>query len=642
MRRCAVLTALAAAPFLLLGGCDGGRDPGEDGGPVPVDCADHNPLRNLYFGDLHVHTAYSFDAYVFEVRATPRDAYRFARGEPLALPPLDAAGEGTQTLRLERPLDFAAVTEHSEFIGEVEACLTPGSFGFDSLACREFRAGGPVGQALIGVETAAWMPRRLAEICGDDGGECSSPAAAVWSRIVDAAEEAYDRSPACSFTTFVAYEWTANTDVSTRHRNVIFRGNAVPFPTSYMEQPAIHGLWAELQAGCLDAGDGCDVLTIPHNSNESNGHIFTVEYPGATSPDDERRQAAFRAEIEPLMEIYQHKGDSECLNGVSGILGAPDELCNFEKRRLPPFEDCGDEPGSGGLIGGGCVSRLDYARGALLAGLQEVERIGVNPLRLGLLASTDTHNGTPGAVDEPDFLGHRGSEDDLPEKRLGGSRRAGPSFSPGGLTAVWAEENSRDAIFAALRRREVYGTSGPRIAVRVFGGWDLEDGLCGDPHLIEKGYQQGVPMGATLPPRAASRAPGFIVSALRDAGTATRPGTALQRIQIVKGWVAGGEAHQAVFDVAGDPDNGARVDPETCERQGPGFDSLCAQWRDPDFEPAQPAFYYARVVENPSCRWTAHQCKSLPAGERPASCDDPALPRDVQERAWTSPIWYQP
>ena len=629
---------VALALLLALAAC--GDDDGGGAGPPPAACADHNPLRNLYFGDLHVHTAYSFDAWVFDVRTTPDLAYRFARGEPVALPPLDAAGAGTQIVRIDRPLDFAAVTDHSEFLGEVEECTTPGAFGYDSSACANFRAGGSNGQSRLGVETTLPMPRRLAEICGAAGAACAGAAGAVWSRIVAAAESATDAAPDCAFTALVGYEYTANTGISTQHRNVLFNGADVPFPATYLEQPTPQGLWAELAATCLDAGDGCDAIAIPHNSNESNGRMFAVEYAGA----DQAAEAERRAAIEPLMEIYQHKGDSECQNGLSGILGAPDELCGFEKRRLPPFADCGDGTGSGGLTGGGCVSRRDYARGALLAGLAEQVRLGANPLRLGFVAGTDTHNGTAGAVAEDGFVGHRGSEDGSVEARLeGGTRRAGPSYSPGGLAAVWAEENSRAALFAALKRRETYGTSGPRIAVRAFGGWDYPAGLCDDPGLVRIGYARGVPMGGVLPPRGDAAAPVIVVSALRDAGTAARPGTALQRIQIVKGWIdATGAAHQAVFEVAGDPDNGADVDLATCTPRGRGADALCARWVDPDFDPDRPAFYYARVTENPTCRWTQHACNALPAGQRPPSCSDPEVAKTVQERAWTSPIFYEP
>jgi hypothetical protein len=640
---------LLLALVLLLGGCGGGGTDTSTGGSGYTEarepCVAHNPMRSVYFGDLHVHTTYSFDAHIFDVRTTPEQAYRFARGEPVSLPPLDADGQGTQVLRLERPLDFAAVTDHSEFLGEVQVCTTPGSPGYDSADCQTFRGDSYGAARRFGLMFTPRTPQRSSGICGPDLQGCSVPAGEVWQRIQQAADAAYDRSAQCAFTSFVAYEYSASPGASTLHRNVIFRNDRVPFPTSVFEEPTPQGLWTELKATCLDAGTGCDVLAIPHNSNESNGRMFFVEYPGATSVEEERAQAEFRAAIEPVAEIFQHKGDSECMNGLSGILGQPDEQCDFEKRRQPPFPDCGDGTGALGTTGAGCVSRLDFLRGVLLAGVQESERLGVNPYRLGIIASTDTHNGTPGATEESTFIGHRGTDDGTPETLLGPGilTPGGIIFNPGGLAAVWAEENSRPSIFDALRRREVFGTSGTRIVVRFFGGWNFPGGLCDDPNMVRTGYARGVPMGGQLAPQPpGSAAPVFVVSALRDPGTADRPGTPLQRLQIVKGWIENGEAHQEVFDVAGDAHNGASVDERTCTTSGPGFDSLCTVWTDPAFSPAQHAVYYVRVLENPSCRWNTYTCNALPPEQRQPACDDPSVPKTIQERAWTSPIWYEP
>jgi uncharacterized protein DUF3604 len=642
------IAGIALALLCAVAGCGDDDESSSTNLPVTEDghapCVARNPLRSVYYGDLHVHTTYSFDAHAFDVQTTPQQAYAFARGAAVQLPPLDASGHGTQTLRLARPLDFAAVTDHSEFLGEVEACTTPGSAGYDSTSCRTFRAGGNQGVGVLGALLAFTHPRRAADICGD-GAVCRDAAGQVWQRIQDAAEGAYDRSAQCSFTSFVAYEYSAGTSLSTLHRNVLFRNAHVPFPTTYFEQPTPLGLWRELKTTCLDAGIDCDTLAIPHNSNESNGHMFFVEYPGATSVDEERAQAELRATLEPVVEIYQHKGDSECMNGLSGILGQPDELCTFEKRRKPPFDDCGDGKGTLGTTGLGCVSRYDFVRNALLFGLTEQDRLGVNPYRLGITASTDTHNGTPGATEENTFIGHRGADDDTPEKQLGSGALypGGIIFSPGGLTGVWAEENSRNSIFDALKRREVFGTSGTRIAVRFFGGWEYGTGLCDDPRLLDKAYAGGVAMGGTLALRPQpATSPTFILSALRDSGTSTRPGVGLQRLQIIKGWIADGQPHQKVFDAAGGADNGAAVDTDTCTPLGTGADALCTVWSDPEFDPAQRAFYYARVIENPSCRWSTYTCNRLPTDQRPPACTDPAMPKTIQERAWTSPIWYEP
>lgn len=606
-------------------------------------CAQYSTTRNAYFGDLHVHTARSFDAQAFDVRTTPDEAYRFAQGDPVDLPPLDVDGNGTQTVQIDRPLDFAAVTDHSEFLGEVDLCITPGSPTYDSENCQLYRVGGNAGTTQLGVRLAINPPARYPDICGPDDQLCLTQAATVWDRMQQSAADAYDRTSACSFTTFVGYEYTGSRNVSTLHRNVIFRNDRVPFPTTVFDQPTASGLWAELANTCIAGTPGCDVLAIPHNSNESNGKMFLIEYPGAAGVDDERQQAALRASMEPLFEVYQHKGSSECFNGLSGIVGASDEQCEFEKRRYDSPADCGNGTGGLGTITAGCVSRRDFVRGALLEGLKEQDRIGVNPLRLGLIASTDTHNGTPGAVAEDAWVGHRGFDDGTPDTRLGEGQFyvGGWRFSPGGLVGVWAEENSRPALFDAMRRRETFATSGPRISVRLFGGFGLSPSMCTTPTLIDDAYAQGVPMGGLLGPSGVG-APSFVALAMRDPGTPSRPGTQLQRIQIVKGWLEGGVAHQQVYDVAGNPANGATVDEATCTQSGSGDDSLCTVWTDPDFSPDQRAFYYARVIENPSCRWHAYGCNALPPAERPASCSDPNVPRTVQERAWTSPIWYEP
>ncbi len=609
---------------------------------VEPTCPDSNPLRNVYFGDLHVHTTNSFDAHMFDVRTTPMQAYRFARGEPVALPPLDDSGNGTTTVHIDRPLDFAAVTDHSEYLGEVQVCSTPGSATYDSPTCQQFRDGGVAGVRVFGIDLTGSRPKRFKDICGNDGRLCVDVAGTVWEREKEAAAAAYDQ---CNFTSFVAYEYSPSRGASTLHRNVIFRNDRVPFPISTFEEALPQGLWRQLQTTCLDSGTGCDVLAIPHNSNESNGKMFFVEYPGAISIDDEKAQAKFRAGMEPLVEVYQHKGNSECRNGLSGIVGEPDEQCEFEKRRPDPVFDCGDGVGQTGAAGDGCVSRLDYVRGALLAGLKEEIRMGANPYPLGFIGSTDTHNGTPGFTREETFIGHRGTDDFALNLRLGHGvlTDGGTVFSPGGLAAVWAEQNSRSSLFDALRRKETFATSGTRLTVRVFGGWDLPDGMCQRPDLVQVGYSAGVPMGGTLAPRpASSSAPSFVVAAMRDPGTAAHPGNPLQRLQMIKGWIADGEAHQKVYDIAGDADNGADVDLATCTPRGPGADSLCEQWSDPDFDPTLHAFYYVRALENPSCRWNTFVCNSLATDQRPPACDDPTVPKTIQERAWTSPIWYRP
>jgi len=610
-----------------------------------VECADQSSTRRALFGDLHVHTRWSFDAWIQDVRVTPDEAYAFARGEPVLLPPLDAEGNGTREVRLARPLDFVAITDHAEYLAEMAICLDPTAPGYDSEPCVDMRTGDPSATFGWGGNLTEDPPTRHEEICADS--DCTALVRDGWRRTVDQAEAWNDATEACTFTAFVGYEYSCSPDVSNAHRNVIFRTATVPdLPTTCFEEPTDWGLWRALERDCLNAtfADGrCDVLAIPHNSNWSNGNMFFPEYPFTSSVEETAELARFRAEMEPIVEIYQHKGDSECSLGFDSPLGEPDELCSFEKLRPEGFNDCGDTPGAGAMGGFGCLSRLDFVRDALAEGLLEEERLGVNPYRLGIIASTDTHNGIPGYASEAAFEGHTGREESTNAARLssGGLIPGGVLMSGGGLAGVWATENSRDAIFDAMKRRETFGTSGPRIVPRFYGG-ALDAGLCDAPDQLEQADANGVPMGGALTGTQAS----FLVSALADPGIDGAPGTPLQRIQIVKGWVdAVGAAHTKVFDVAGDANNGAGVDEATCAPTGPadaGATSLCAVWTDPEFDPSQRAFWYARVVENPTCRWSTWQCNAMDPADRPDSCADPLIPKTIQERAWTSPIWFSP
>ncbi len=599
-------------------------------------CDHYSPQRQVFWGDMHVHTAMSMDAYMFGTRLLPEDAYRFARGDKVTLKPLD------YKVQLERPLDFAAVTDHASDAGANRLCTQPGSPSYSTKKCVAYRApiqfnknGGASDSSLkLSKRTGGLEPGSLSspDICGKNGEICQRTEKTIWQETQAAAAEFDDNSSNCNFTTFVAYEYTNTPALTKIHRNVIFKNDKViDVPISAAAEPDETVLWQRLKSECIDAENGCDVLAIPHNPNLSNGNLFTVKYGPQVTIEQQAEIAQLQASIEPVMEIMQMKGDSECRNNMWNILGGNDELCNWEKLRSAETEDCINSTSEGALIDKGCVSRLDFARYTLVEGLKEKQRLGVNPYQFGFIGSTDTHNGTPGATEE--------WRSDIPKSRA----TSKPGMNPGGMVAVWAEENSRDSIFEALRRREVYATSGPRISVRLFAGEAIDKDICSSPSLVEKAYQQGVPMGSVVTGSGTvGAAPAFVLTAQRDAGTADHPGNLLQRAQIIKGWTdSKGNIHQQVTDIAGG-DNTASVNTENCETSGPGHQQLCAVWKDPNFDPKQNAVYYARVVENPSCRNTGWACSVTDAKQRPPWCGDKGIEMVTQERAWTSPIWYQP
>jgi len=378
--------------------------------------------------------------------------------------------------------------------------------------------------------------------------------------------------------------------------------------------------------------------------------MFAVDYPATLSREEQTERARLRIAIEPIVEVMQHKGDSECRPDAPGVIGQPDELCAFEKFEDYAFRRRGDASvgtcydgafaDSVPHMGPDCISPRSYVRYVLTEGLREEARLGVNPFKFGLMASTDTHNGLAGGVDERSWPGHLGIADAELAARasLDPAVYGNAANGPGGLIGVWAEENSRDAIFDAMERKEVFGTSGPRIRPRLFGSWELPADLCGAPDAVARADAAGVAMGGDLPP-ATAPAPSFFALAHRDPDG---PGGLLERIQIVKGWVDDdGQLSQRVYHVAGDASGQASVDLATCTPSHTGFDTLCGVWRDPDFDATKRAVYYARIVETPSCRYNQWQC--VRAGNAaPAECANPDLVRTIQERAWTSPIWYTP
>lgn len=636
----------AVVLMLTLAACSG-DSPLPAGGTAPpapgAKCAGHDPLRQPFFGDLHVHTKYSLDASTQGTIVSPHEAYRYALGERLGIQPYSADGTPLRFTQLARPLDFAAVTDHAELFGETEICTNPELEGYNSPECMFFRAS--PAQAFVffnffgpGLQSAGGVPIPRLPYCGVGGERCIEASKTPWRDIQLAAAAFNDE---CRFTTFVGYEFTASPFSNNLHRNVIFETAVVPeIPPAYQEYPAPELLWQALDQQCRSV-EGCNVLTIPHNSNLSGGLMFqTQDSNGAayTAAFAQRRQ-----DNEPLAEIYQHKGQSECL-GTTGA-GLADEQCGFELLPYRNFTGSQVSPEASGV-----PLEQDFLRSALKEGLRLEQTLGSNPFKYGLIGSSDTHLGTPGNVAEIGYPGHGGA---------GGSARdeVPPGLtdrvenSPGGLAVLWAEQNTRSELFAAMRRREAYATSGTRPVVRFFGGANLPADLCGRSDFASQGYALGVPMGGDLAAPAAGAKPRFAVAALRDPGSGNDVASPLQRIQIVKGWVAAdGSTREKVYEVAGDKDNGAGVDLASCEPTGTGFASLCAVWEDPDFDPAQPAFWYARVLENPSCRWTTRQCLAAAIDcsdpdtvpEEFADCCNADYPKTIQERAWTSPIWHRP
>lgn len=610
---------------------------------LPQECATYDPLRAPLFGDTHVHTALSYDANVRGTRLGHEDAYRFARGEPIGIQPYDDNGDSLRVIQLDRPLDWVVISDHAEYLGTVAQCTDPSKPGYDHPQCELYR-GDPVASfAAFGLITSQPPDQAVyPELCGEGGQDCVSAGMEVWGRIQEEAAAFDDASSSCELSTLIGYEWTPNPASNNLHRNVIFRNDVVPDRAiGYFDEKHVEDLWRHLRTECLDLENGCDVLTIPHNPNLSAGTFFRP-FDKNGDPIDEA-YAQERAFMEPIFEIYQHKGDSECLPGET----ISDELCGFEKLPYTNFASITvniyTDP-----------NPRDFLRAALGEGMKLESSLGANPFKHGFVASTDTHIAAPGHTPERGYAGHGNVGKGATATEFEVGLVDYPANSGGGLAVVWAEQNSRESIFSAMRRRETYGTSGPRIVVRFFGGWDYPSDMCERVDSARVGYERGVPMGGDLNAPPGDGPPTFFLSAMQDPGTSEQPGTPLQRIQIIKGWLDGeGRYRTEVFEVGGDPENGASVDPETCEPDPGrgGFSDLCTTWTDPTFDPDRPAFYYARVVENPVCRWSTWQCNVDGVDcSRPETvtegyegcCDEERFPKAIQERAWTSPIWYRP
>jgi hypothetical protein len=612
-----------------------------------------NHERRTYFGDLHVHTAYSSDAYAFGTLATPYDAYRFAKGEAIKHP----AGFDMQ---LDRPLDFYAVTDHASLLGlSREASNTATAFSKYPLMKQIHNLNAPEN---LGLDSLPMRINAFRPFLGQLGTAMASgdiPQSAVhevirtaWDDEVEAADAHYQPG---AFTTFAAYEFTTSRRPGSLHRNVIFRSteNIPDVPFSVLNSPNPEDLWAWMDAR---RDEGVEILAIPHNSNGSNGQMFKLATWAGDPMDTD--YSAQRTRNEPLVEITQAKGTSE----THPLLSTRDEWAGFE---IAPFSG-----GTARLL----QSKVEgsYVREALRNGLDLQAQGAGNPFKFGFIGSSDTHTAA-GSYDESNFFSKVGLLDSTPTLRgsvpltkadtlESGTRFASvgtriykdaqgreyndgkfPSWGASGLVGVWAEQNTREAIYDALRRKETFATSGPRIPVRFFAGADLSADMLETADGISRAYANGFAMGSDLV--AQKGTPAFLVWAIKDAHSAP-----LQRLQIIKGWLEeDGETNEKVFDVACSddlavdplthrcPDNGARVDAASCAISSDvGAVELKTLWRDPEFDPQQRAFYYVRVLENPTCRWSTWD--ALRAGVEPRN----DLPRIIQERSWSSPIWYTP
>jgi hypothetical protein len=582
------------------------------------------PERKAYFGDLHLHTTYSFDAYVMMgTKSTPDTAYRFGRGEPV-----EYLGH---TVQRRWPLDFLAVTDHSENMGVFNTLADPNSeLSKSDLGKRIHEQGATVDRPVF------WEIVQLFTSGKQLPGVNAKPLVqSTWQRQIEAANRYYRPG---TFTTFIGYEWSSMPEGKFNlHRNVIFRGDTAPDPFSSLDSRRPEDLWSYLER---NRARGIEALAIPHNSNASGGYMF--DWNDSDGRPINEAYALRRAANEPLTEISQNKGNSETSPEVS----SNDEFANFEV-----FEHLLVSAAKTPVHG-------NYVREALGRGLEIEARTGANPFKFGAVGATDFHNGLS-TSDENAFNGLEGIDpaQDTPaleaaKEMLGHQTLKDPEHGydrldngSGSITGVWAEENTRESIYSAFRRKETFATSGTRLKLRFFGGWQYRATLLQDQEWIKTAYAEGVTMGADLPTRAArSTAPTFVAWAAKDPDSGN-----LDRIQVVKVALKNGKAEEKIFDAALSGDR--KIDPMTGKSQPVGntvdiktatykntigATQLQVVWTDPEFDPAVPALYYLRVLEIPTPRWStilaAKHGLSPPTG----------VPTTIQERGWSSPIWYTP
>ena len=619
-----LMGAVALLLSILLGtlACDGSstseqRTTTAQGTSLTIDVAS-NPERNAYFGDLHVHTELSFDAYLFGTRRTPDDAYEFAKGGAIE----HASGFSMQ---MKKPLDFLGVSDHGFYLGMMRELADPeSSYKDHELA--------PAVSAAPGTRAAFASVLRFLADEDPQSLQDVDVTRAAWQEVVQAAEK--HNAPG-EFTAFIAYEYTSSgPEFQNLHRNVIFRGSEHPIqPFTRLDSLNPEDLWDWMDT---QRANGIESLAIPHNSNGSDGWMFPLTN-WAGDPID-AGYAEQRMRNEPLVENTQVKGTSD----THPLLSPNDEWADFEIMPIRVASTLPSKP------------QGSYVREAYLNGLRMEQESGVNPYKFGVIGSSDTHNAA-GSFEEDNYWSKTGVLDIEPKLRgsvpLDKPTEDGEIYANGasqywggsGLAGVWAESNTRDAIYAAFRRKETFSTSGPHIQLRFFAGFELAPGLVGDDDNIAQLYRVAVPMGSDLLAQG-TKVPSFFLWASRDVDSAP-----LQRLQVIKGWVADGKTHEQIYDVACSdggvvdpkthrcPDNGAQVNLSDCSgTPDKGAGELRTVWQDPDFAPGQRAIYYARVLENPICRWSTWD--AVRAGVEPR----PDMHTTIQDRAWSSPIWYLP
>ena len=597
--------------------------------------AQGNPLRDAYFGETHIHTSYSLDAWTFGNRVTdPGDAYKYFKGEPIKAP----LG---YDVKIDTPIDFAGVTDHSEYVGVVALANDPTSPVSKIPAAQPMILKGNTPEEVDRV--FLYVVRLLGSPKPDKALMSPEIAHAVWDKTVGFAEAANEPG---KFTAFCSYEWTSMPSSMNLHRNIFFKDckHIPPAPFSALDSDNPSELWKWMD-GQRKAGN--ELLAISHNANLSDGRMYPTEVDIGGRPID-RAYAENRMRNEPLIEIKQTKGQSE----THPALSPNDEFADYQIWSVLLGDPVGRIPH---IVG-------SYARQALKDGLALQDTKGFNPYKFGFGAASDSHS-TATPYRQDNYFGTIGGVDGSIEKRMSGIVAAGidmRTIEPAGLTGVWAEENTREAIFNAMQRKETFAVSGPHIKVRFFSGWAYAEGETADQRKefwkntpdwikdagwLKAAYAQGVPMGADMPVMpAGATAPSFAVWAVKDPTSGN-----LDRIQIVKGWTKSGQSFEKVFDVAwaGDrepakwtgvvPPIGSTVDIDKGTYTNTiGAVELKTVWTDPEFDPSLHAFYYARVLEIPTPRWTTIQAAKL--GIAPPD----VVHATQQERAWSSPIWYTP